>query len=278
MNPIPVRVAWSELNEAIQANTLRSTRITAQYGPASSSLTTLPSTEVPLTWLPGWSEDTTFSVSDAVSFALWVKDPLYRTATPSVRRTMEMEEASALLHASEREWKARGGKAYSWCRKHLEEDLGARAGGGDPNTNAWSAIRETKRAALLLDYICTVRGLRIALWSPGNKEVTIIPAHAGVSPQTPIVQFNCDSMHILLGNAGFTTTPAQWLLMLPSAKDIVWSPSACAPSAGSATVAEITEQLPPHVAQSGTRTTLWNRVLWERLLQVLGSKKCDTAV
>jgi hypothetical protein len=76
-----------------------------------------------LPWLPDFTEDTTFVISDAVSLALWIRDPLFRTATPSVRRAMEKEEAAFLLHSSEVAWKEKGGKARGWVRKHLEEDL-----------------------------------------------------------------------------------------------------------------------------------------------------------
>lgn len=268
-------VPWSVLQAAIAANPQRSAQLTA--GAASASVAALPAHDVTLSWLPGWTEDTTFTISDAVSFALWVRDPLYRTATASVRRAMEKEEASALLHASETAWKQHNGRVRGWVRKHLEEDLRQRAGGGDPAPDAWEVIRTTKRAALLLDYICVMRGLRVGLWWPDQKAVTVVPL-SGVPASTMIVQLNCVSGRILLGPDGFGTVGAAWPSLLLTAADMTWAPPACGASIGAQTVAQIQEQLDaisPGQPRTGGRVGLWNRLQWARFVRALNGQEDD---
>lgn len=267
-------VPWAMLQAAIAANPQRSAALTA--GAASASVAALPSHDVMLPWLPGWTEDTTFTISDAVSFALWVRDPLYRTATVQVRRAMEKEEASALLHASEAAWKQHNGRVRGWVRKHLEEDLRQRAGGGDPAPDAWETIRTTKRAALLLDYICVMRGLRVGLWWPEQKAVTVVPL-SGLPTATTVVQLNCISGRILLGPSGFTMAGATWPALLLTAADMTWAPPACSASIGAQTVAQIQEQLdtiaPGPRSSLGGRVGLWNRLQWARFIRALNGQE-----
>ena len=271
-------VSRSEMDAAIKANPQRGASL--QGGAASASLSALPS-EAALTWYPGWTEDETFTVKDPVALSLWVRDPLYRIATPAIRRSMEMEEAAFLLHSSEVAWKQHNGRVRSWIRKHLEEDLRLRAGGGDPAPDAWEAIRTTKRAALLLDYICIMRGLRVALWWPDQKAVSVIPL-TGSSPGTMISQVNCLSGRMLVGpSSELTVPPSSWpALLLKASAEITWAPPASAPSIGTNTVAQIHDRIQallkePDVlyVRTGGRAGLWNRLLWLTLVDSLNGKE-----
>jgi hypothetical protein len=226
-------------------------------------------------WLPvaGWTEDTTFTIADVVSLVLWVRDPLYRVASGSVRRAMEMEEASALYGEIDTAWR----RGRGWVRKHLEEDLRARAGGAAAAPDAWEGVRRTKRAAQVVDYVCSVRGVRVALWWPEDHAVTMVPL-SGVPATAGIVQLNCTSGHVLLDSAGsFRVGGTAWPGLV--AAPFVWAPPACAPSVGSLTVAQIQERLdqvigvpPEGSARRGGRAVLWTRLLWEMLLLDLAGK------
>ena len=265
-----ISVSWSELDAAIKSNPQRDARL--QSGAASASITILPP-DSRLGWLNEWTEDTTCTITDAVSFALWVCEPLYRIATGPIRRSMEMEEASSLLHASEAAWKQHNGRVRGWVRKHLEEDLRLRAGGGAEAPDAWESIRTTKRAALLLDYVCVMRGLRVALWWPDHKAVSVVPL---TSSATHITQLNCLSGRILLGPSSETGVAGkEWpALLLKASSDFVWGPPASAPSIGAQTVAQINERIlsmpdGAAVPRTGGRTALWNRLMWLTLLASL---------
>jgi hypothetical protein len=264
-------VVWEEIFEAIQANPNRGKTF---VGAATMSVMAIPSDNVPIAWLPtssDWTEDTTFTISDVVSFVLWVSDLLYRTATPSVRRIMEMEEASRLLNESETAWKTRGGKARGWVRKHLEEDLRSRSAGGDPDPDFWEKVRTTRRTALLVDYVCVMRSLQIACWWPTNTGVscTAIPlsfssmdTESNDSP-TMLVQLNCVSGNVILDHQGDYRMPKAAWVQHPTVIQ-QWVPPACAPSIGTQTVAQIAEQLTGD--RKGNRQTLWNRLMWERFV------------
>ena len=250
-------VPWEDLSTAALANP---TRYTSLIGPASLSVNSMPAHDKVLPWLPGSTEDTTFVISDAVSLALWIRDPLYRTATSAVRRAMEKEEAAYLLHASEAAWKEKGGKARGWVRKHLEEDLRSRSAGADPDVDAWESIRTVKRKAQLLDYICVMRSMRLGLWWPDHKAVTMIGAGKEV------IQMNCSSSRLLFGPEGdFKMGAAGWPSLVTKANlagDISWIVPANAPSVGALTVAQINEQIdaltPGRPRIPGNRANLWS--------------------
>ena len=275
-------VAWSEIEEAVKANPHRG--IGLQGGSASTSVSSIPSEEA-VKWLgePQWSEDMSFVVKDGVAFSLWIRDPLYRVAAPAIRRSMEMDEASFLLHSSEDAWKQHNGRVRGWVRKHLEEDLRLRSGGGDPAPDAWESIRTTKRAALLLDYICVIRSLRIALWWPDQNAVTVVPLTG--SAATDIAQINCLSGRILVAPTSGVMVPCPtWpALLLKASSEIVWFPPACAPSVGAQTVAQIHDRIQamhpenPYV-RTGGRAALWNRFMWLTLEASLHGKEEIVAV
>lgn len=267
---------WAELKSAIDANPNRQVRLRA--GGAATSVGAIPE-DMMIPWIQGWTEDTTFTIRDAVSFVLWVKDPLYRSAAVAVRRAMEMEEAAALLHASEAAWKEHGGRTRGWVRKHLEEDLRDRAAGADPAPNAWETVRSVKRAAHLVDYICTLRSIRMALWWPDHKSVTVIPA-SPMAESAPVIQLNCVSGRILMGpgSTGFRLRGVEWPAVLTRAPEMEWAPPANTPTPP--TVLQIQErlkQVDPTAPLTGGRTLLWNRLNWALLTAALtGVAKCDT--
>jgi hypothetical protein len=235
----------------------------------------MPVEETRLSWLAGWTEDTTFTIADVISFVLWVRDPMYRTATPSVRRTMEREEAATLLEVSEKAWIEHNGKARGWVRKHLEEDLRGRSSGADPAPDAWDAVRKTKRAAQLVDYVCVMRGIRIGVWTPTTEttHVTVLPAAGGIRGDAPFVQLNGVSGHVMLGPSGeFIVPPNAWPAL---AKDAKWEPALTAGSVGSHTTADIQGRLrlvDPAADTTGNRTTLWERLHWHTLIAALNIK------
>lgn len=268
-------VPWSEMQNAIQANTQRHVGL---QGGASTSVSTIP-VDTSLSWLPGWSEDTSATIADGVSLSLWIRDPLYRIAAPNIRRSMEMEEASFVLHESETAWKLHNGKVRGWVRKHLEEDLRSRAGGGEPANDTWETVRTTKRASLLLDYICVVRGLRVALWWPDHKAVTVLPLTGSFAT---ITQLNCLSGRILLGPASESSVPGRaWPALLSTSTEFVWAPPASAASIGSQTVAQIHERIKliqPEGAGTVTgRTALWNHLMWLTLVASLNDPEGPAA-
>lgn len=269
-------VPWANMMAAIQANPSRDASL--GIGGAVSAVASMPAEAPTLTWLSGgWTEDTSLTVPDAIALSLWIRDPLYRSAVAGVRRAMEAEEATALLNASETAWRDHNGRMRGWVRKHLEEDLRVRSGSGDPAPDFWEAVRTQRRTALLMDYVCVMRSLRIAIWWPEQKVVTVIPAAAApsITPVTPIVQLNATSGRVLLGpgNTGFQVPPLTWAhSVLNGAMEIQWNPPVSVPAMSSMTVAQIQEAialLDPTAEKTGGRQVLWNRLHWLQLLSAL---------
>lgn len=260
-----IPVSWSELKAAIDANPQQNVALSC--GAASTSIATMPE-EATLEWLPGWTLDLAM-IPDAISLTLWVREPLYRTATNSVRKAMEMEEASVLLHMIDDAWKSHKGRG--WVRKHLEEDLRTRAAGGEPAAD-WDTVRTVRRAAYLVDYIAIMRSMRFGLWWPDQKAVSVIPlSMADSNKSKDSVQIDCTSGHILLGpESEFLVQNAKWKSLVQSSL-CKWIPPACAPSIGTNTVAQIRDKLSSEMTgMSGTRQNLWNALLMEMLFTHMG--------
>ena len=153
----------------------------------------------------------------------------------------------------------RAGGAINIAYVQAMEDLRLRAGGGAPAPDAWESAMKVRRAALLLDYIFTVRNLRVVLWWPNHKTVSVIP----MTGSDTVTQINCLSGRVLVKSGSTVSWPAWQQLMLTAADDIVWIPPASAPSAGSLTVAQIQERLKTMGGQvTGNRQILWNRLMW----------------
>jgi len=268
------------MEQAIKLNPQRGVNLSGE-GAASTSLAVMPSGEAKIGWLAGWTEDDSMTVGDAVALSLWIRDPMYRAASAPIRRSMEMEESACLLHSSETAWKEHNGRARSWIRKHLEEDLRLRTGGGEPAPDAWEAIRTTKRAALLMDYICIMRELRVALWWPDHKTVTVLPASG--SKVTDVIQFNCLSGRIMMSatpSGRYKVSGSTWPVLLEKAVDITWVPAATI-SSTQQTVAQIQDRiaaLPGGAAspKTGGRTILWNRLHWLTLVASLNGQEAET--
>jgi hypothetical protein len=272
LHDLAASVPWANMQAAILTNQHRGVGLGLTG--AGGAVAVMPTEDTRVLWLPaGWTEDTTLTVSDAVSFALWIREPLYRTATPSVRRAMESEEATTLLNASEAAWKEKGGRVRGWVRKHLDEDLRQRSGGVDPVPDAWENVRTARRAAQLLDYVCVMRELRLALWWPEHKIVSVFPAAGGVPAGTPVVQINCLSGRVLMGPQGFTMPPTAWPALSVHAAEFTWTPPQTV--GGSMTVAQILEALPPDAERSGGRMVLWNRLHWHRLITALNGSAVE---
>jgi hypothetical protein len=230
------------------------------------------------TFLSGWTEDTTQTVADVVSLVLWVREPMFRGAAAGVRRAMEAEEAGALIELLESAWRTHGGRRRGWVRKHLEEDLRGRAAGADPVSGFWDAVRTTKRAALLMDYVALVRGVRVALWWRAAETATVIPASGTVAAGAGIVQLACDSARMLVGPKGVRLEDATaWPALLEGVGGAMrWAPPACIGGAVSMTVGRINDMLAglgatvtAAAGSGGRRAALWHRLQWELLVREL---------
>ena len=291
-------VAWAELSAAIAENPLRSKGCGLTTGSVSASLTiraTPSSTEgsgpsggIPWLWTAGsgWTEETTFAAADVLSFVLWVQDPLYRAAEAGVRLSMEQEAATALLNGVEAEWRRHYGKSRGWVRKHLEEDLRARSAGAPAADGFWAMARAQRRTAHLVDYVAVVRGIRLGLWAPVGKTVTMVPM-SGLEATVGVAQLNTETGRPLLTPTGMPLLqPATaWSALVESANPtgIHWTPPACVASGGSMTVSQIQERLELVVGASatkrtGSRAALWTTLHWEMLLQHLAGKSDDTVI
>jgi hypothetical protein len=272
---VAATVSWEELSAAIGANPSRAVRPLA-VGSASGTVALLGEGATPI--LPGWTEDTTQTVADVVSLVLWVREPMYRGAAAGVRRAMESEEAGALLEGIDAAWRTHNGRRRGWVRKHLEEDLRGRSAGADPAAEFWESVRTVKRTALLMDYVCMVRGVRVALWSAAQERVTVIPMTAGAGGSAPtFIQFATDSARVLIGpgSSGYQLEggATAWPALLESSS-FRWVPPVSVPSAGAQTVAQIQEAL--EALGSGSSSTkkrsrgeMWTSLQWAMFVRDL---------
>jgi len=275
MNSTREIVTWNDLSAAIQSNANRAIGF-PKRAVAPAAPTKAPPIPQTLSWLPGWTEDTTCTVPDVVSFVLWVQDPMYRATTASGRRSMEMELASSLLLHLDANWKNKNGRVRGWVRKHIEEDLRLRAGGGSPLTDFWTGVREKKRTALLMDYVCIISGLRVAVWWPSTATtaVTMFPMTGGSGN---VAQINGDAMRALVGPDSFTVPATSAAAHLMSGVDIAWAPPVSISS--NQTLTELLGELALYEVNTNTnakgKSGVWHALQWQRQLASLKSEADD---
>jgi len=290
MNRRPVE--WSDLSAAIQQNPLRDHAITSKM----AGITDKVQKDIAVPWMPaGWSENKEHEVTDIVSLVLWIKEPMYRTATPAIKRAMEREEAESLLTSIDSAFTTHNGKARGWIKKHLEEAFSSLK--EYKHNEFWKGVMEEKRMALIMDFVCIVRNLRVGLWiacqsvtkepteptdstkptDPINEiqgTVTIIPH---ISEQrSQIIQLNATTAHLLLDSKGSPFVDGKEWPALTMTKGFTWEPATSAPSIGSQTVPQIRARLlalghESPANKKENRATLWKRVQWLELVKSLTS-------
>jgi hypothetical protein len=252
--------------------------------------------DIAVPWMPaGWSENKEHEVTDIVSLVLWIKEPMYRTATPAIKRAMEREEAESLLTSIDSAFTTHNGKARGWIKKHLEEAFSSLK--EYKHNEFWKGVMEEKRMALIMDFVCIVRNLRVGLWiacqsvtkepteptdstkptDPINEiqgTVTIIPH---ISEQrSQIIQLNATTAHLLLDSKGSPFVDGKEWPALTMTKGFTWEPATSAPSIGSQTVPQIRARLlalghESPANKKENRATLWKRVQWLELVKSLTS-------
>jgi hypothetical protein len=117
-----------------------------------------------------------------------------------------------------------------------------------------------------------MRGIRVALWYPDQKAVTVVPLSG--SQAKSVTQLNCLSCRILFSaQSTSSVSPGDWPALQMAAKaagDITWIPPASAPSIGSQTVGQIFERIlampgGSSAIKTGGRAALWSYYLWLKL-------------
>ena len=234
-------VEWNDMEQAISENPHKHVRPSTI--PASDELSENPST----------------MITDPISLSLWIRDPLFRIANASIRNSMKMEETLFMIESTDSAWDTHG-KIRGWVRKHLEEDLRS------TTLCSWDTIRTSKRAALLLDFICFIRDIRVALWF--DTIVTVIPFTDCV---WKITHIDCIANTIKLG-LGPGPGPQ------PNFFDngIQWIPPACAPSIGTQTVSQIT-QLLKEQGQDNEKGINSKKDLWLKYLRFIFQRSISLA-
>jgi hypothetical protein len=129
--------------------------------------------------------------------------------------------------------------------------------------------------AQLLDFVCCVREIRVAIWLPTSNKVTVIPFTQPPSPSPsqppPIIQLNAVSGKLLLNSRGSALVSSDdWQSLYLSVKEFDWVPPMSAPSIGAQTIEQIQSQLKllspmseiATAVKKENRSTLWIRLMW----------------
>jgi len=107
---------------------------------------------------------------------------MYSMANAHHRKAMECEEAQRLEGLLTSLYKSEGGRTRGWTLSGLEPMLKSRCASGADLTELARAktpfdwTLEDKGSAAFLDFLCVAQQIRVALWSPKTKTITIYPA------------------------------------------------------------------------------------------------------
>ena len=146
--------------------------------------TVVPATVVPATVVPVVHAFATTVAApvDPLRIAMEIRDPMYGMAAFHQRKAMECEEAQRLEGLLTSLYKTEGGRSRGWTLSGLEPMIKPRcASGGDLKELHRAKVPfdwtlQDKVSVAFLDFLCVAQQIRIALWHPASKTITIYPA------------------------------------------------------------------------------------------------------
>jgi hypothetical protein len=143
--------------------------------------TAVPATAVPVTVIPVFAASAAAPV-DPLRIAMEIRDPMYGMAAFHQRKAMECEEAQRLEGLLTSLYKTEGGRSRGWTLSGLEPMIKPRCASGADLKELHRAkvsfdwTLEDKVSVAFLDFLCVAQQIRIALWHPASKTITIYPA------------------------------------------------------------------------------------------------------
>ena len=119
---------------------------------------------------------------DPLSIAMDIKNPMYAMANAMQRKAMECEEAQRLEGLLTELYRSQGGRTRGWTLSGLEPMMKPRCASGanlhelQKAKAAFDWMLEDKVSVAFLDFLCVAQQIRVAVWSPDKKTVTLYPA------------------------------------------------------------------------------------------------------
>jgi hypothetical protein len=144
-------------------------------------VTVIPVTAVPVTVIPAFAASAVAPV-DPLRIAMEIRDSMYGMAAFHQRKAMECEEAQRLEGLLTSLYKTEGGRSRGWTLSGLEPMIKPRCASGADLKELHRAkvsfdwTLEDKVSVAFLDFLCVAQQIRIALWHPASKTITIYPA------------------------------------------------------------------------------------------------------
>jgi len=107
---------------------------------------------------------------------------MYAMANAMQRKAMECEEAQRLEGLLTELYRSQGGRTRGWTLSGLEPMMKPRCASGanlhelQKAKAAFDWMLEDKVSVAFLDFLCVAQQIRVAVWSPDKKNVTLYPA------------------------------------------------------------------------------------------------------
>lgn len=117
---------------------------------------------------------------DPICIGISQRDPMYEIASPSVKQSIEAEEARLIEAKIAELYKSESGRSRGWTKTYLEAFIQPRVSTGGtlhPKQQfPWGSVFTDKQVSAALDFLCLAKEIRLAVWNDDERCVGIWPA------------------------------------------------------------------------------------------------------
>jgi hypothetical protein len=151
---------------------------------------------------PLYEPKTSNTIIDPLILGVELTDPLYSMSPYNTKRDIECASARDLESRMNELYKSESGRSRGWLKGGLEQFIKPRCSSGGnlqelhraKSPFLWQCVADEKTVSAFLDFVCTARHIRVAVWFPDTKTVYLYPAAdslSAVDKTIPLYHVTC---------------------------------------------------------------------------------------
>jgi hypothetical protein len=151
---------------------------------------------------PLYEPKTSNTIIDPLILGVELTDPLYSISPHNTKRDIECASALDLESRLNELYKSESGRSRGWLKGGLEQFIKPRCSSGGnlqelhraKSPFLWQCVADEKTVSAFLDFVCTARHIRVAVWFADTKTVYLYPAAdslSAVDKTIPLYHVTC---------------------------------------------------------------------------------------
>jgi len=151
---------------------------------------------------PLYEPKTSNTIIDPLILGVELTDPLYSMSPHNTKRDIECASALDLESRMNELYKSESGRSRGWLKGGLEQFIKPRCSSGGnlqelhraKSPFLWQCVADEKTVSAFLDFVCTARHIRVAVWFADTKTVYLYPAAdslSAVDKTIPLYHVTC---------------------------------------------------------------------------------------